>query len=142
MKLVVDASVGVKWFVPEPLSDKALAILEDFRDGAVELYAPCTFMLEVASALRKYYVRGYVGRDLVLASLKVLRDIDISYIEVGWDLVNRATAYSLEKGVTPYDAIYIVTAKDLKARLVTADEKLYRALRGREPALLFLGDYR
>ena len=141
MKLVIDASVGVKWFVPELLSDKALAILEDFRDGAVELYAPRTFALEVASALRKYCLRGYVDRDVVLSSLRVLRDIDISYVELGWDLVDRATTYSLETGVTPYDAVYVVTAKDLGARLVTADERLYRALGSKEPALLFLGDY-
>jgi len=142
MRLVVDASVGVKWFVPEPLSDRALAILEDFGDGRVELYAPRVFTLEVASALRKYCVRGLVERGLVAESLRVLRDIDIAYVEVGWDLVDEALSYSLEKGVTVYDAVYIVTARKLKARLVTADERLYRALRSKEPALLFLGDYR
>jgi len=141
VKLVIDASVGVKWFVPEPLSDKALAILEDFRDGRVELYAPRIFMLEVASALRKYCVRGLVERSIVAASLRVLRDIDIVYMEINWDLVDKALSYSLERGVTAYDAAYIVAARNLGARLVTADERLYRALRNREPALIFLGDY-
>lgn len=141
MKLVVDASVGVKWFIPEPLSDKALAILEDFRDGRVELYAPRIFTLEVASALRKYHVRGLVKKSIVAASLKTLRDIDITHIETEWDLIDKALHYSLQRGVTVYDAVYIVSAKNLGAQLITADKKLHQALRGKEPTLLYLGDY-
>ena len=141
MKLVVDASVGVKWFIPEPLSDKALAILENFRDGRVELYAPSIFTLEVASALRKYHVRGLVKKSIVAASLKTLRDIDITYIETEWDLVDKALHYSLQRGVTVYDAVYIVSARNLGAQLVTADKKLHQALHGKEPTLLYLGDY-
>ena len=141
MKLVVDASVGVKWFIPEPLSNKALAILENFRDGRVELYAPSIFTLEVASALRKYHVRGLVKKSIVTASLKTLRDIDITYIETEWDLVDKALHYSLQRGVTVYDAVYIVSARNLGAQLITADKKLHQALHGKEPTLLYLGDY-
>mgnify|MGYP000132521288 FL=1 len=71
----------------------------------------------------------------------MLRDIDIVYVEINWDPVDKALSYSLERGVTAYDAAYIVTARNLRARLVMADERLYRALRNREPALIFLGDY-
>ena len=141
MKLVVDASVGVKWFIPEPLSDKAIAILENFRDGRVELYAPSIFTLEVASALRKYHVRGLVKKSIVTASLKTLKDIDITYIETEWDLADKALHYSLQRGVTVYDAVYIASARNLGAQLVTADKKLHQALHGKEPTLLYLGDY-
>ena len=77
----------------------------------------------------------------MLASLKVLRNIDISYIEVSWDLVNRATAYSLKTGVSPYNAVYVLAAKDIRAQLVTADKRPYNALKDEEPSLLYLGDY-
>jgi predicted nucleic acid-binding protein len=37
---VVDASVVVKWFLPEPYGDKAMKLLVDFRNMRVDLRAP------------------------------------------------------------------------------------------------------
>jgi predicted nucleic acid-binding protein len=37
---VVDASVVVKWFLPEPHRDKAMKLLVDFRNMSVDLRGP------------------------------------------------------------------------------------------------------
>lgn len=38
--LVVDASVAIKWFIPEPLSVEARRILDDYQAGSLSLLAP------------------------------------------------------------------------------------------------------
>src|SRR6478672_1838353 len=58
MRFVLDASVAVKWVIPEPDSAKALALLNDFRNNVHELLAPSTFAVEVAHALTRAERKG------------------------------------------------------------------------------------
>lgn len=58
MKYVLDASVGLKWVLPEDGSDKALALGLEYRNGVHELIAPDTFPPEVAHALTRAERRG------------------------------------------------------------------------------------
>ena len=51
MKLVLDASIGIKWLLPEQDSPQAIAIRDGFRQQVHELIAPDTFAVEVAHAL-------------------------------------------------------------------------------------------
>ena len=53
MKYVLDASVALSWVMPRPLTSKALALRDDFRNHIHELIAPSTFGAEVASGLTK-----------------------------------------------------------------------------------------
>ena len=50
--LVVDASVAVKWFNPEPFRDKALKIRESFVEGKIQLEAPALLLYELGNVLR------------------------------------------------------------------------------------------
>lgn len=41
--LVIDSSVAIKWFVPEPYSREAQLILNQFQQGTLEPFTiPCT----------------------------------------------------------------------------------------------------
>ena len=53
MLYVVDASVVLKWFLPEPDSAAADFLLEQFLNDEVELIAPDLILLETANALWK-----------------------------------------------------------------------------------------
>ena len=53
MKYVIDSSVAFKWVVPEPDSDKADRLREDFRNAVHELIAPGVFPVEVGHALTR-----------------------------------------------------------------------------------------
>jgi predicted nucleic acid-binding protein len=44
MKYVLDASVAVKWVLPEADSAKAISLRDDYRKGVHELIAPDIFM--------------------------------------------------------------------------------------------------
>lgn len=58
MRYVLDANVAVKWVLPEPDSDKALALLDDFRNHVHELIAPSTFAIECAHAFTRAERKG------------------------------------------------------------------------------------
>jgi hypothetical protein len=58
MRYALDASVSLKWELPEPDSDKANQLRDDFRNGVHELIAPDSFILEVAHGLPKRSARG------------------------------------------------------------------------------------
>jgi len=51
MKYVLDASVALKWVLPEPLAGKARQVRDDYQSQIHELHAPNIFPVEVAHAL-------------------------------------------------------------------------------------------
>lgn len=53
MKYVLDASVALKWVLPESNSAKAMTLGEDYKRQIHELIAPDTFPVELAHALTR-----------------------------------------------------------------------------------------
>ena len=62
--LVIDASVSVKWIIPdEPASDRAALILEDYQKGAISFLAPLFWQYEIASTINKAVGRGRLSES-------------------------------------------------------------------------------
>jgi predicted nucleic acid-binding protein len=58
-KLVVDASVTIKWLNPhEPLAAQANAIREDYEHGHIALLVPAFWAYEVVNGVNKAVARG------------------------------------------------------------------------------------
>ncbi len=51
--IVLDASVGVKWFTPKSGRDEALALLHRAAAGEVTLVVPDLFVYEVLRTVRR-----------------------------------------------------------------------------------------
>ena len=123
MSLVVDASVVIKWFVPEVGSDAASRLLasED------RLEAPDLLFAEIASAIWKKVIRGQLTR----AESQLLIS-DIEKIAVNTTpcraLANDAYAIALITSRSVYDSMYVALALRLDTRMITADERFFRAL--------------
>jgi predicted nucleic acid-binding protein len=116
---VVDASVAVKWFVPEVHSLEAAALL----DPAHTLHAPDLLFAEVGNTLWKKTRR----RELKPAEARIiLRGLASVPLEVtpARDLVMGALELALHVGCTAYDAIYLALAIQHDCRFVTADRRL------------------
>jgi len=125
-RVVLDASVVVKWFVVEEGREEALAIRDDYIDGRVSICAPHLMLFEVLNAVR------YARRDLEPSTL---RAIARSLALYGFDLYPLAGEYAeltaevaLRNGITVYDASYVALARLLGATMYTADEKLIALL--------------
>jgi len=126
---VVDASVVVKWFVPEIHSEAARRLLELPHEYA----SPDLLFAEVANTIWKKIRRKELtaddGRRLVVGMERIAVEA-ISCRELAVD----AHALANATGQTVYDATYVALAVRLDTRLLTADDRLEAAV-GNVPAL-------
>ena len=138
LRLVVDASVGIKLFVDEPLSDSAQALFEKLtEDPPAELFVPDLFYVECVSILLKYIRR--FGRSLAdsKADLEDLNLLALKFTPTA-ELMEEALVLANDKNLTAYDACYAVLARRLDIPLVTADEPMAKAI----DWAVWLGDFK
>src|SRR3972149_5927218 len=77
-RIVIDASVALKWYLPdEEDEDGALHLLEDHASDRVLLLAPALLEFEVANALVIAKRRGRVGDDDARKAMDGFRDLGI-----------------------------------------------------------------
>jgi predicted nucleic acid-binding protein len=122
---VVDASVGLKWFVPEVHEPHARRL----QNPNFQLHVPTLFDVEIGNILWKKVGRGELTRaeaDAILGQLPALpltRHLEAPLLTLAFDLAN-------ETQRTVYDSLYLALAVQLGGRMVTADQRLYNALQG------------
>ncbi|HEY3044539.1 MAG TPA: type II toxin-antitoxin system VapC family toxin [Vicinamibacterales bacterium] len=121
---VVDASVVVKWFVPEIYSDAARRLLKLPH----EYVAPDLLFAETANTIWKKIRRKELtveeGRQLV-ADMGGIAVETVSCRALAED----AHALANATGRTVYDAMYVALAVRLHTRAITADDRLEAALK-------------
>ncbi len=136
LSAVVDASVGVKLFVIEEHSDRAVQLFENLSyDPPAIFYVPDLFYSEFANILWKYTRR--FGRPLEdsLADLANLRTLALR-VAPNAGLMEEALEMAVQTGLTAYDACYAVLARRLSIPLITADQLHSRTI----PWAVWIGD--
>jgi predicted nucleic acid-binding protein len=118
LRLVVDASVAVKWFAPEEGHVPALQLLED---GA-ELAAPDLVLTEVANALHKKLRRGEATSAQCADAVETLPSL-FGQLVPSATLIREAWWLAVALDHPVYDCVYLACAEHLEARLVTADRR-------------------
>ena len=120
--IVVDASVAVKWLLPEPGADAARRL----RDSGEWLLAPALIRVEVAAAIaRKSRFGELERRDAATAADLWSRSIDDGVIALLPDEADlpRGFHLALELKHPLQDCLYLALAERLGAELFTADKK-------------------
>lgn len=126
-KVVVDASVVVKWMVKEEDRDKALMLREAHLSGEVILCAPDLLLYEVCNALR--FCPDFTGEDIEAAAGALL-GLSLRLSPPTLHMLGGAAREAFKYGVTVYDAVYLSLAGVEGARLVTADKDFHGKLAG------------
>ncbi len=121
MTLVVDASVAVKWFLPEIDSDQALALL---ASDAV-FHAPELLRLEIANALWKNVLKKTARREVYAVAALELERV-IGHWHDPAPFVAAAFGQACDHSHPIHDFIYLEVARSLGTQLVTADTRLLR----------------
>jgi predicted nucleic acid-binding protein len=135
MRLVLDASVAIKWVLPEPDSPKALGLLDDFKNKVHELLAPTTFAVEVAHALTRAERKGILQAGEAVTSLARV----FAYppdLEPFLPLLPRAVEISSQTRTSVYDCLYVALAEQEQCNMITADQKLVNNLKHPQVVLL------
>ncbi len=137
MKYVFDSSVALKLVLPETDSDKAVALRDGYVQGVHELIAPDIFPVEVAHALAKAERRGILKpREGLTKLLRVLSTSPVLHPHL--PLLPRAYEIASQARIGVYDCLYVALAERERFEMVTADQRLLRALRTDFPFLVDL----
>jgi len=122
--LVIDASIAVKWFIPESHSINALRLL----DAGYELLAPDLIFAEFGNVLWKKWLRNELDPEVISPLLADLCRMRLRIAPTA-ALADKAVAIAVTYRRSFYDSIYLALAVTAQGRMVTADEKLCNALR-------------
>ncbi len=140
-RLVVDASVAIKWLNPsEALADRAHAIRNDYEQGQIALLVPAFWDYEVANGINKAVARGDLseqeGREAITLLLAVhAQRIPLPSPQESYDLTRK-----YQRSV--YDSWYLSLAEETDCEFWTADRRLYNAVKDNLDFVKWLGDYR
>jgi predicted nucleic acid-binding protein len=122
-RIVIDASVAIKWIVSEPGTDEALRLRRRL------LFAPDLLIAECANILWKKVRRRELTEVEAILAARLLERAGVR-LEPMRRLLQPAISISIALDHPADDCMYLATAEMLSCGLVTADERLYRKCRG------------
>jgi predicted nucleic acid-binding protein len=137
MKRVVDASVAVKWYIPEIFETEADRLL---RSGS-ELHAPELILPEFSGIIWKKIRLGEItdvqGGKILSAFISARINLH-SHRQVA----TSAFTGAVMSGQTVYDWTYLSLALALSCEFVTADERFFNTLKTTplKKHLVWIGD--
>lgn len=126
---VVDASLVIKWFVPEIHARAARRWLEASHDYV----APDLLFAEIGNVIWKKVRRGELTEKEARQLVTSLAAVPVETVNTR-SLLEDALAVALTTGITVSDAMYVTLAVRLDTAVVTSDDRL--ADRVAEHALL------
>ena len=136
---VLDASVIVKWLLPENPNEhnvsEALALLSALQNGTITVQQPCHWLAEIA-AVGVRLKPDTIADDI--ADLQELGIVSVTEIQPLWDI---ACSLSIRLNHHLFDTLYHAVALHSGALLITADEQYFRKAKDIGNITL-LADYR
>ena len=122
--VILDASVILKWLIPEADSEKALVFRDRHLSGEEHIGVPSLLFYEVANVIR--YKQDLPDEELI-DLYDIFGSMELIATNPSFQEMEETMIYARQKGISVYDATYVVLARRLGCDLVSADERLVRA---------------
>ncbi len=134
MRLVVDASVAIKWFFKEKGQQKAQKILNQITLGQIDAVVPELFFYEIGNI----FLTKRTGSSPVKDAVAIFQDLQFE--TKGDTLTHLGNIFDLaaEYSLSFYDAAYLILAIQENCQFITADKKLYQKVSKSFPLMKLL----
>jgi predicted nucleic acid-binding protein len=120
VRIVIDASIALKWVIPEPDSDAANALRAD------ELIAPTLWLVEAANVLWRHARLGKITAGEAFELFATLANAPV--VSVSMDAhIERALTIAAEIDHPVYDCLYLAVAVHHGIHVMTADRRFAAA---------------
>lgn len=127
---VLDTSVVAKWFLAEEDSEVAERFL-DALAGGDRVSVPSSFFYELAHLLWSKRQTGITEKGAATIWGDITR---LPFIVTQWEeLFPQALSFAYRFEISPYDAAFVVLARELGCELITADRRLWKKTRDECP---------
>lgn len=128
--IIVDASIIIKWLLPDEEDTVALKIKQDFEEKLLTISVPHIIYYEIGNVLKTAIIRNRIKRDEAKKLYRAF--IDLEFITYAMkDLLSLALIKSLENDISFYDASYIALSEYLQIKFLTADQKLLNKVKSK-----------
>lgn len=124
--IVIDASVALKWVLPEPGRAAALTILDRYEAGELSLLTPRLLLDEIASALARRCRQRYLTRTEAMQAYWFLEHRLSATVD--WVIRSAALDLALSHQISYWDSTYLALSLEHRCDLMTADARLFRSL--------------
>lgn len=137
---VVDASVVIKWFLPEAYKEAADVLLRGFLSQQLQLMAPDFIVAEIGNVLWKRSIRKDISVAQANESYQYFLTLALP-LRASSTIAPRALGLGIQENHPIYDTLYVALAENQGCELVTADQKLLNKLGGKFPFIRWIGTF-
>lgn len=134
--MIIDTSVIIKWFYQEAETEIALRLFDRIADHSIRAVVPDLMFYEFSNVLKS---KGRAQGIDIEQALTVLYELPWMIMGHTQHLLARAIDAADLYEISVYDAAYVGLALEWNLPLITADEKLFRAVG--EPTVQLIRNY-
>ena len=141
--VVVDASLALKWVIPESDSGAAIRLLDKWTNEGTEVIVPALFAYEVTNIIYRQSKANKLSSDEANKALKKLFSMGILlkfslFEDISMQAMEFARLFDLP---ATYDAHYLALAHFENSEYWTADTRLWNAVRRKLSWVYWIGNY-
>ncbi len=138
-RYVLDTSVASKWYYQKDESDIASAEIfyEALKSKNIVFFAPDLLIYELLNIYRTRLVLDDVKVRKIVTEINDL----VIILGINNNTFIKAFLNARKFNISFYDSVFLSLSDDLDARLITADKKLYTAIKNVSPNILLLSDF-
>jgi len=130
LEYILESSVIFKWFSYENEKnvDKALSILDMYRENKLEIIIPELVIYEVSNALR--YNNNFSSIE-TRKIISTLINLELNTIGLSSRVIDSTIRIAYEENITIYDAVFISLSNIMKIPLISANPRHHKLLKRR-----------